>query len=82
MGGWREKRCPGHMFRKSEGCCDVERCQMVYITGGEWQGKRKRLKNNNRERKETSERQISVAKPDYISQGNFSLQDFSLETID
>lgn len=82
MDGWREKRCPRHMFRESGKRCGVERCQMVYITAGVWQGERKGLQNNNRERKETGERQISVTKPDYSSQGNFLLQDFSLETID
>lgn len=76
------ERCPRHMFREIERRCGVERCQMVCITAGGWQGERKGLQNNNRERKETAERQISITKPDDISQGNFSLQDFSLETID
>lgn len=70
------------MFRESERRCGVERCQMVYITAGERQGERKRLQNTNTERKETRERQISITKPGYISQYHFSLQYFSLETID
>lgn len=56
MDGWREKRCPRHMFREGGRRCGVERCQMVYITAGEWQGKgrdRKITTEKERDRRET-----------------------------
>lgn len=55
MNGWvdgENEVSKAYVEGKRWGCCRVERCQMVNITAGEWQGERKQQQNNSRESQE------------------------------